>query len=182
MERHRQCSVSAILTVSLLIVTAHASCFVPNGTDRNQLYNATDGSDAYIPCHTTKDGEASMCCRLGDSSPDICRPDGLCQNGDLIWRESCTDSTWKMKGCVKLCIDGSMGDSDVAVKQCDDQSFCCDENGSGDQCCDRGQGSWLDENGNVVNTKPASLTSSTTVATPASTSKFIPRAEPDMSN
>lgn len=161
MASHDPRNLYVVAAILLLITFARGSCFLPNGTDRNSLYNTSDGSDAYLRCKTTPDGEASMCCRLGNERPDTCRPDGLCQNGNLLWRESCTDSTWKQKGCIKLCIDGSMGNDDIRLKQCDDQSICCDQNGSGDQCCNRGQGKWIDENGDVVNTKPASAASST---------------------
>ncbi|GME66441.1 hypothetical protein GTA08_BOTSDO13683 [Neofusicoccum parvum] len=147
--------------ILLFVTEAFSSCFLPNGTDRNSIYNSTDNSTAYLPCHTVPDGEASMCCRLGDADPDTCRHDGLCQ-GDAgwYWRESCTDNTWQAKGCVKLCIDGAMGNDDVRLKQCDDGSWCCDQHGDGfgDECCSRNQGKWVNEDGEVVNTKPASST------------------------
>ena len=71
-----------------------------------------------------------MCCRIADArenAPDICmfcfanrrgyladrligRPDGLCQstsNTDYIWRESCTDASWKSSQCLQLCVGKS---------------------------------------------------------------------------
>jgi hypothetical protein len=53
-------------------------------------------------------GHHSMCCRTNDTTPDNCRPDGLCQDTietqRLVWRESCTDPTWRAAECLKLCI------------------------------------------------------------------------------
>lgn len=43
--------------------------------------------------------------------PDICLPNGLCQNpGDsLYWRESCTGKTWKSKFCLSnLCASSKV--------------------------------------------------------------------------
>lgn len=58
-----------------------------------------------------------MCCaigpgRAGEGSGDICLDNGLCQNdlvGDktTIWRESCTDPTWRDPACIKLFMNGT---------------------------------------------------------------------------
>lgn len=44
-----------------------------------------------------------MCCAVADT----CLGNGLCKNGDLIWRESCTDRTWQAPECVKLFLNGT---------------------------------------------------------------------------
>ncbi|KAF2794846.1 hypothetical protein K505DRAFT_336583 [Melanomma pulvis-pyrius CBS 109.77] len=91
-----------LLLLWLLASRAHAGCFRPNGTSRND----PSGPDTYLPCSSST--THSMCCRTGSpSGNDVCRNDGLCKNGDLIWRESCTDRTWKADACIKLCISDS---------------------------------------------------------------------------
>ena len=99
---------SLLLTI-LYFQDASANCYLPNGTDRNVIANATE--DNYQPC--SNDG-FSMCCRLwplGDQTVDVCRSNGLCYNPGvgIIWRESCTDQTWKSPNCLKLCVGNEIG-------------------------------------------------------------------------
>ena len=77
-------------------LSTHAACFFPNGLDRNSQF----GSEVYQPCD--RSAEHSMCCRAQNHT---CRSDGLCFSllTSLVWRESCTDSTWNSSACVKLC-------------------------------------------------------------------------------
>lgn len=89
----------SIIVASLLLSPVIASCYFPNGTDRNiglssELYQACDGG-----------GKHSMCCQRNH---DRCRSDGLCVNSqnNEIWRESCTDPTWRSPACVRLCVMG----------------------------------------------------------------------------
>lgn len=100
-----QQAVGAQNTVSVFILfilfsTVIADCYFPNGTNSNiglssELYQACGGGDKH-----------SMCCRMGR---DQCRDDGLCSNyqRNEIWRESCTDPTWRSPSCVKLCVTGT---------------------------------------------------------------------------
>ena len=84
------------------ITPADAKCYTPNGDDRNKLFGGED--DRYRPCNS---GGVSMCCSyLGG---DTCIGDGLCYNagGNVYWRESCTDPTWKDPACVKLYVNGT---------------------------------------------------------------------------
>jgi hypothetical protein len=52
-----------------------------------------------------------MCCatnRPNTVYQNKCRPDDLCVEGQTenLWRESCTDPTWKDPACLPLCISG----------------------------------------------------------------------------
>jgi len=90
-------------SVSYLISTATADtgCFNPNGTDRNLgALDVPSGTNVYAPCNTVQ--PYSMCCRNSDK----CLPNGLCQQAgsDIIWRESCSDQSWRSSACVKLCV------------------------------------------------------------------------------
>ncbi|KAL8781663.1 MAG: hypothetical protein Q9213_005905 [Squamulea squamosa] len=89
-----------------------------------------------------------MCCATKNREiPDTPRKDGLCQNGNVTWRESCTDPTWTSPSCVKLCITGitdegvQRKDVDIIVTQCPDLSYCCDAGNT--TCCDEGNGVWI---------------------------------------
>lgn len=50
--------------------------------------------------------------RSSTGSADICLSDGLCGNGDFVWRESCTDITWLATGCKKFFVNGTGYDSE----------------------------------------------------------------------
>lgn len=64
--------------------------------------NAVEPVVKYLPC--VSGDEFSMCCATFDK----CRPDGLCLSGydGNIWRDGCTDPTWKSPSCIKLCDTG----------------------------------------------------------------------------
>ncbi len=84
----------------ILWSSAHAKCYNPDGTDRN----AGLPQEYYQPCDSGD--EFSMCCRLGaEFEPDKCRSDGLCfgTSNHKVWRESCTDPSWRSSSCFKLC-------------------------------------------------------------------------------
>ncbi|KAH0559214.1 hypothetical protein GP486_004271 [Trichoglossum hirsutum] len=71
----------------------------------------------------------------------------------MIWRESCTDQSWKATECLKLCIDGVRGQNDVLVTFCPSEEVCCDY--PNPSCCAQGKGYWI-INGEVSTTRPAS--------------------------
>ena len=53
-----------------------------------------------------------MCCAWGSArtasgNADTCLPNGLCQNAENTWRESCTDPTWQAPECLKLFVNGT---------------------------------------------------------------------------
>lgn len=96
--------------LSTLIATAlAATCYNPDGSDRNGDPDVPEGYTFYTPCSQVT--KFSMCCRAPNNGGDDCRPDGLCQgyasDGSLpIWRESCTDQTWQSPYCLNLCTTG----------------------------------------------------------------------------
>ncbi|KAL9033007.1 MAG: hypothetical protein Q9214_007716 [Letrouitia sp. 1 TL-2023] len=115
-----------------------------------------------------------MCCQ--NTTYEVCRPDGLCDGSDnQIWRESCTDPTWKSPRCIKLCL-GENADPAVprVITQCADGSFCCGIDEKADRCCSSGSGVWI-ENGTMtdrpVGLSRSKLNSSSTVSGRASTNK-----------
>ena len=94
-----------ILSLALHLSTAAAACYYSNGTDVTKFNPA---NKSYQPCNVT--APASMCCRINldpGTPQDHCRPDGLCDSPDneYLWRESCSDPTWKSPHCQKLCLD-----------------------------------------------------------------------------
>ena len=96
-----------LFTLPYILRPISATCFTPNGTDRNALSD-TNGETWFQPCETGNG--YSMCCATSRSKfPDDCRSDGLCHNqaASLVWRESCTDPTWQSPSCIKLCITGT---------------------------------------------------------------------------
>jgi len=95
-----------VATVSYLIstVTALGACYNYNGTDRNNgAWDVGPGNIDYLPCSNV--ASFSMCCRLNYGA-DSCMANGLCAQGGSsnIWRESCSDSSWKSSSCLKLCV------------------------------------------------------------------------------
>ena len=84
------------LTTAIMSADGAPLCYFPNG-----------GQDITVdmkPCHA---GRHSMCCQFNETSPDICRPDGLCQDFSddrQVWRQSCTDPEWKSPECLRLCL------------------------------------------------------------------------------
>lgn len=88
---------------SIICSSAHATCYNPNGIDKN----ADLGKEIYQPCDAGD--EHSMCCALNRPDADKCRNDGLCFStwDSNLWRESCTDPTWKSSSCIKLCVSGT---------------------------------------------------------------------------
>lgn len=79
------------------LVISQKQCFRPSGIAVT--------NPVYQPCIQV-DGVESMCCRLNDTNPDTCHPNGLCmatQEGDNLgyWRDFCTDSTWRSPNCLR---------------------------------------------------------------------------------
>ncbi|KAF2232045.1 hypothetical protein EV356DRAFT_506250 [Viridothelium virens] len=144
-----------VLVAHFLATDVQANCYWPNGTDRNAGLPSPD----YFPCNS---GEVSMCC----AQWDLCRNDGLCQaTNSVVWRESCTDATWGSPYCLQLCTQGtddqdqSMSANDEMLTQCPDGSWCCGQNSGAQDCCNQGQGLWI-ESGVVTDARP-SITSPT---------------------
>lgn len=99
-------TVILLTLASTALAAADATCYYPNGTES---YDNT-GVMPYTPCNTR--AKHSMCCR--SNSTDTCRSDGLCDSSwdGNIWRDFCTDPTWRAPECLKLCLgtDGTDGD------------------------------------------------------------------------
>lgn len=172
-------SIPTIAFLSLSFTASAQNCFVPNGTDRNlglsESYYQPCGSGSSVDQYT-------MCCATFRQAPDTCMKNGLCANNEtgphLVWRESCTDPTWKSPSCIKLCSDGigecfpqinvqacqqsiidengyEMSSGDQMVTPCADGSCCCGQNAT--DCCNSNKGVWI-VNGTTTNIDPASAT------------------------
>ena len=91
-----------ISVFNLFYSSSRAACYYPNGSD----LNARLDQEVYQPCDPGD--EHSMCCALNRPFPDKCRNDGLCYStyDSNVWRDGCTDPTWKSSSCVKLCVSG----------------------------------------------------------------------------
>ena len=88
-----------ILSIHLFLHTS-ATCFYPNGS--------ADAVGNQGPCNTSGH---SMCCLLhprANENADVCRSDGLCipSTNSQIFRDTCTDPTWKDPACLRLCLTG----------------------------------------------------------------------------
>jgi len=89
-----------LLTLSMIVSSVIGTCYHPDGTSAHVDYK---------PCNTN--GNVSMCCHLGvsNNNGDACGSGptyGLCGiTGPQLWRESCTDPTWKDPACLKFCLD-----------------------------------------------------------------------------
>ncbi|MCJ1471341.1 hypothetical protein MMC07_009989 [Pseudocyphellaria aurata] len=103
-------------------------------------------------------------------SPDFsaCTPCGLCvynrtegaqgpyDNGNSVWRDSCSDPTWKDPAC--LAIAPYISNSDVRLNQCADGSYCPrTQDDVNETCCTNNQGQNVTELGATL---PASTTTS----------------------
>ena len=79
---------------------SHAECYYPDGSIEQ------NNEKEYQPCDPGD--EHSMCCATNRTKADRCRGDGFCfSTWDLnLWREGCTDPTWKSPRCNKVCIAG----------------------------------------------------------------------------
>ncbi|KAF0321318.1 Transmembrane alpha-helix domain protein [Colletotrichum asianum] len=152
-----------LAAVAAGITAVHGTCFVPNGTNRNDINDSH--FDTYEPCASS--GHA-MCCNIKNG--DKCEANGLCWNKVDIkfWRESCTDPTWESPKCLKLCISddyqsdgiGATG-TDMTMTECADKSYCCGNDQNAKDCCREGKGVRI-EDGQVVTT--SSMSSSPTAS------------------
>jgi len=92
-----------LILVASKIRLSQAQCYYPNGT--------LNPSSEYSLCNT---GTTQMCCAQNRQNPDSCSKSGICFGGTnddgsrALWRESCTDPTWKSPNCLKLCVYGGM--------------------------------------------------------------------------
>jgi hypothetical protein len=89
-----------------------AACYYPNGRDMNDAHP----DEKYVPCDNggRSNSEFTMCC----ANFDTCRPDGMCLSGwdSEIWRDGCTDPTWRSPNCIKLCHEGT-GNEIIFIKR-----------------------------------------------------------------
>ncbi|KAF2667654.1 hypothetical protein BT63DRAFT_480588 [Microthyrium microscopicum] len=177
-------TVLAIVLLSLPRISS-SHCYHPDGTST---------SDDYAPCHNDA-GKASMCCATNRTTANVngCRTDGLCWEIETqnVWRESCTDATWKDPSCVKLCTAGIVGDpiegrrdmstNDIAITVCGDGSMCCGFNAT--SCCISGGGFWLRNNTVYAHDhNPASRRSTTSMPTASAAAAARMPQESDFDN
>lgn len=104
------------LTLSFLVRPLIAvGCYRPDG--------ALVPDPDYIPCKPENAAKGSSCCALKRISyPDRCLPNGLCGNGDDVFRDSCTDETWDSPLCPQLCTFG-FGASGADVGENDTKGY-----------------------------------------------------------
>ncbi|CAI4213252.1 unnamed protein product [Parascedosporium putredinis] len=125
-----------------------------------------------LPAVQQLDGRgASMCCNVGTG--DVCRDNGLCFNPSVehLWRESCTDPTWKDPACVKLChrdilnAQGIlMSGTDMRITVCSDGSLCCGDKEASTECCREKSGFLIVDGEVVAASQPSSTTGTQTTA------------------
>lgn len=91
----------SILPVLLLFppfLAAQTQCYLPDGSKAGSQYQ---------PCNSVPNA-SSMCCDT--SAGDQCQPNGLCKgfpdNTPQLWRDSCTDQSWRSPFCLQLCVNG----------------------------------------------------------------------------
>ncbi|KAI9825885.1 MAG: hypothetical protein M1832_000826 [Thelocarpon impressellum] len=86
------------------------SCFFPNG----------GVSDNDRPCGT--DGSAHSACCAQDA---YCLSNGLCSNGHILSRGSCTDLTWASPACTAFCRSTNPSGG-IIIVSCNLSRFACD--------------------------------------------------------
>lgn len=87
--------VYSLLWVGLFVwTTASKSCYYPDGIQ------ATDNT----PCNQNANASVGVCCGPGFT----CLSNGLCQQGQYLFRGTCTDSTWKNQDCPSYCKSGRL--------------------------------------------------------------------------
>lgn len=86
-----------ILFFNVFSLLSHAECYHPDGSVEDDIWQPCDPGDDH-----------SMCCATNRDNADRCRSDGFCFSvRDLnLWRNGCTDPTWKSPKCNKICIAG----------------------------------------------------------------------------
>ena len=92
---------SALQSFALIIASCFAAapaCYYPEGN------LAVD----QVPCNAAvanKGENASACCNNDGNS--YCTQNGLCLQGGVLYRSSCTDKSWQSSKCPQLCTDGT---------------------------------------------------------------------------
>ncbi|KAL8820533.1 MAG: hypothetical protein Q9223_001273 [Gallowayella weberi] len=136
--------------ISHVVTLVSATCYFPNGTDRNTNFDA-HGNDYHPSGSGSSLDNFSMCCATnGRAVPDTPRKDGLCENSD---NEG--DDRYTVDNRVTLCPDGS---------------FCCDDKNT--TCCMQGNGFWIRDgqptkiNPNATQNADSATESSATPAVP----------------
>ncbi|KAL8812390.1 MAG: hypothetical protein Q9200_001077 [Gallowayella weberi] len=173
------------LSLAVLLRTVASKCYLPNGVERW----ITHGADVYRPSGvgSSVDNFQMCCATIGNGDIDVPRKDGLCDNprfGGEVWRESCTDPTWRSPSCIKLCVNGTddsgnqLKDVDVLVTQCPDKSYCCGDNNYA--CCDRGDGVWIRDGLPTKINPNATQTGASITTSGAATMTTAAAARPDV--
>ncbi|KAF2673329.1 hypothetical protein BT63DRAFT_410348 [Microthyrium microscopicum] len=113
------------LLLLLPAVVVAQSCYYPNGDEVV--------AEAVGPCGDSLSG-GTQCCPLNW----VCLNNGLCFDpvNDYFGRYSCTDQSWKGKGCPGFCqTDNGSGGGNQAVKECSTGQYCCNANRVSFDCC-----------------------------------------------
>jgi len=82
-------------------IAADKQCYAPDGTVADSRFLPCIGFD-YVD---------SMCCRVNDTYPDVCSPNGLCYwpHANKYHRDYRTDKTFESPNCVsKTICDGTV--------------------------------------------------------------------------
>lgn len=94
-------SPAILSTTGAILLFAHSfaaarECYAPDGTIADARF---------LPC-IGFDSVNSMCCRLNDTSPDVCETNGLCYWPDrnTYYRNYCTDKNWNSPFCLSKSI------------------------------------------------------------------------------
>ncbi|KAI4232568.1 MAG: hypothetical protein L6R40_007354 [Gallowayella cf. fulva] len=169
-----------LVIACILCRVSGQKCYFPNGTA------ARTGSQT--PCNKTT-GAESMCCHSENIDlPDRCRADGLCipSDNEFLWRNGCTDPTWKDPACLNICVDGlgevkarptmystdsneyAYADNFVPLTSCADGSLCCATGADPKRCCAEGKGVSI-VNGKVVKGQAVLQASTSASSTPSPT-------------
>lgn len=145
--------------------TVSKSCYYPDGIQ------ATDNT----PC--SQNASVGICCGPGFT----CLSNGLCQQGQYLFRGTCTDSTWRNDDCPSYCKSGrsirnlswwisfrSGGTNNHLGQQLDNWVSSCPSLGSGYFCC--GSDNLCCKNSTLIFDLGPGTVLSTAVSTPTSVS------------
>lgn len=88
-------------------ILATKECYAPDGTIADSRFLPCIGFD-YVD---------SMCCRLNDTYPDVCQPNGLCYwpRANKYYLDYCTDKSFDSPNCLSktICDDPAVSRSMV---------------------------------------------------------------------
>ncbi|EAQ91693.1 hypothetical protein CHGG_03628 [Chaetomium globosum CBS 148.51] len=149
------CTAAVATFPSIFLATSLYPASVSAATDDSLLINCYRW-DGAITANNTKCPNSNACC--GPTA--TCLSNRLCKNvgdGPNLWvRGPCAIEGWD-DDCAQICKYNETTGIFPRVTPCNDGSLCCNDD---PQCCQNGNGIFLDESGNRASAKATAATTS----------------------